>query len=186
MPPDTHIEMLSAEAEREPEPPKESLADLEALGTAAAELSRRLVWLPGPHSSSFFLDRHRALQRALKPVLDAFMGPLPKTPVGDDYRWIYDNLRLIHSNLRGTKEGFKLVQKLPHVRTPDGVVTPRVLALAGGYLAATRYEFSERSLNFYVQAFQQKSALKLHELWALVPALKLVLRRRLRRADRKS
>ena len=175
MPPDTHIEMLSAEAEREPEPPKESLADLEALGKAAAELSRRLVWLPGPHSSSFFLDRHRLLQKALKPVLAAFMGPLPKNPVGDDYRWIYDNLRLVHSNLRGTKEGFKLVQKLPHVRTPDGVVTPRILALAGGYLAATGYEFSERSLNFYVQSFQQKSALKLHELWALVPALKLVL-----------
>ncbi len=31
MPPDTHIEMLNAEAERLPEPPKEAGPDLEAL-----------------------------------------------------------------------------------------------------------------------------------------------------------
>ena len=54
-------------------------------------------------------------------------------------------------------------------------MTPRVLALAAGFLAATSYEFSERSLNGYVQAFQQSSTLQLHELWALVPSLKLVL-----------
>ncbi len=49
------------------------------------------------------------------------------------------------------------------------------MALAAGYLAATGYDFSEKSLNAYVQAFQQSTALRLHELWALVPALKLVL-----------
>ncbi len=37
------------------------------------------------------------------------------------------------------------------------------------------YEFSEKSLIAYVQAFQQSTALKMIELWALVPALKLVL-----------
>ena len=73
------------------------------------------------------------------------------------------------------KEGFKLVRKLPHVRTPDGATAPRVVALAAGFLASTGYEFSERSLNGYVQSFQQSTPLRLHELWALVPALKLVL-----------
>ncbi len=175
MPPDTHIEMLAADAERLPELPKETAADLDALGAAAADLGRRLVWLPGTHSYRFFSERHRALRQALKSVLTAFRGPLPKKPIGDDFRWLYDNLRLLHSDLRGLKEGFKLVRKLPHVRTPDGAVTPRVLALAAGFLPATGYEFSERSLNGYVQAFQQSTTLKLHELWALVPALKLVL-----------
>ena len=61
MPPDTHIEMLSAEAERQPEPPKEAGPNLEALGAAAADLGRRLVWLPGTHSSRFFSERYRAL-----------------------------------------------------------------------------------------------------------------------------
>ena len=175
MPQDTHIEMLGADAERQPEPTKEVPPDLDALAAAAADLSRRLVWLPGPHSSRFFSERHRKLQEALAPVLRNFRGPLPKIPVGDDFRWIYDNLRLVHSNLRGTKEGFKLVRKLPHVRTPDSGVTPRVLALAAGFLGATGYEFSELRLNGYVQAFQQSTVLNLHELWALVPALKLVL-----------
>ena len=36
------------------------------------------------------------------------------------------------------KEGFKLVRKLPHVRTPDGAIAPRVVALAAGYLATSR------------------------------------------------
>src|SRR5216683_5416110 len=118
MPPDTHIEMLNTEAERQPEPSKETGPNLEALNLAAADLGRRLVWLPGTHSSRFFSERHRALRQALKSVLTAFRGPLPKKPIGDDFRWLYDNLRLLHSDLRGLKEGFKLVRKLPHVRTP--------------------------------------------------------------------
>ncbi len=175
MPQDTHIEMLSAEAERLPEPAKEVTPDLDTLSAAAADLGRRLVWLPGTHSARFFSERHRALRRALKPVLMAYRGTLPKTPVGDDFRWLYDNLRLLYSDLRGMKEGFKLVRKLPHVRTPDGTVAPRVVALAAGFLASTSYEFNDRSLSGYVQAFQQNTPLRLHELWALVPALKLVL-----------
>src|SRR5690349_10219934 len=112
MPQDTHIEMLGADAERQPEPPQEAVPDLTALSAAAADLGRRLVWLPGPHSSRFFAERHSALQHAMRPVLSSFRGQLKK-PVGDDFRWVYDNLRLLHSNLRGTKEGFKLARKLP-------------------------------------------------------------------------
>src|SRR6266481_1636889 len=112
MPPDTHIEMLNAEAERQPEPSKETGPDLEALSLAAADLGRRLVWLPGTRSSRFFSERY-----------------------GD---------------LRSTKEGFKRVRKLPHVRTPDGAVAPRVVALAAGFLATSGYDFSESSLVAYV------------------------------------
>jgi cyclic beta-1,2-glucan synthetase len=104
-----------------------------------------------------------------------FSGFRTATIVGDDFRWLNDNLRLVHADLRGTKDGFKLVRKLPHVRTPDGAIAPRVVALAAGYLATTSYEFSVNSLNAYVQAFQQSTVLRMVELWALVPALKLVL-----------
>ncbi len=175
MPPDTHIEMLNADAERQPEAPKETGPTPEALGLAAADLGRRLVWLPGSHSSRFFSERNRALSRALKPVLRQFHGPPPTSSVGDDFRWLNDNLRLLHGDLRSLKEGFKLVRKLPHVRTPDGAVAPRVVALAAGFLAARGYDFSESSLVTYVQAFQQSTVLRMVELWALVPALKLVL-----------
>jgi len=175
MPPDTHIEMLNAEAERQPEPSKETGPNLEALSLAAADLGRRLVWLPGTHSSRFFSERYRALSRAIRPVLRHFHGPPPKNDVGDDFRWLNDNLRLLHGDLRSTKEGFKRVRKLPHVRTPDGAVAPRVVALAAGFLATCGYDFSESALVAYVQAFQQSTVLRMIELWALVPALKLVL-----------
>ena len=72
MPPDTHIETLSADAEHLPEPPKETGPSPEALALAAADLGRRLVWLPGSHSPRFFYERYRALCRALKPVLRDF------------------------------------------------------------------------------------------------------------------
>src|ERR1700674_2772067 len=175
MPPDTHIEMLNAEAERQPEPSKETGPNLEALSLAAADLGRRLVWLPGTRSSRFFSERYRALGRAIRPVLRHFHGPSRKSEVGDDFRWLNDNLRLLHGDLRSTKEGFKRVRKLPHVRTPDGAVAPRVVALAAGFLATAGYDFSESSLISYVHAFQQSTVLKMIELWALVPALKLVL-----------
>src|SRR6478736_8446293 len=95
MPPDANIETLNADAERVPEP-QGPAPDVEALGAAAADLGRRLVWLPGPHSPRFFSDRHRALRQALSPLLADFRGPLPKKTVGDDYRWLHDNLRLLH------------------------------------------------------------------------------------------
>ena len=94
MPPETNIEILSSEPERQPDPPREIVHDLDALSAAAADLSRRLVWMPGPYTSGPFSERHKALQRALKPVLAAFRGALPKKAVGDDFRWLYDNLRL--------------------------------------------------------------------------------------------
>src|ERR1700687_6157019 len=136
----THLEITSPEAERLPEPPKEKTPDLDAMSSAAADLGRRLVWLPGSHSPRIFSERYRALCRALKPVLAVFQRPSQKRLVGDDFRWLSDNLRLVHSDLRGTKEGFKLVRKLPHVRTPDGTLAPRVVAVAAGFLAAAGYE----------------------------------------------
>ncbi len=175
MPENTHIEIANAEAERLPEPVQETVPDLETLSAAASDLGRRLVWLPDTRTARHFSERHRALRRALNPVLAGLRGSLPKKTIGDDYRWLYDNLRLLYSDLRSMKEGFKQVRKLPHVRTPDGAIAPRVVALAAGFLGSSGYEFSERALSAYVQAFQQGTPLKLHELWALVPALKLVL-----------
>src|SRR3977135_1154554 len=99
MPPHTHIE--SAEAERPPETPKETTPDLNALSAAAADLGRRLAWLPGAHSPRFFVERYRPRVRSLKTGVTAFHGRLPEKAVGDDFHWLYDNIRLLHSDLHG-------------------------------------------------------------------------------------
>ena len=80
MPPDTHIEMLNAEAERLPEPSKETGPNLEALGAAAADLGRRLVWLPDTHSSRFFSERYRALAPRHQTRAAGFSGSAARRP----------------------------------------------------------------------------------------------------------
>ncbi len=174
MPQSTHLDIVAAEAERMPEPSKEA-SDLRVLQMHATEQARSLAWLPGTRSSHFFPDRCRRVSSALEPVFTALQSPLPETPVSDDFRWLYDNLRLLYSDVQSARESLKPFQETPHVRMPSGEVAPRVAALANGYLAAVEYFFTDQTLASYVQAFQQDTVLNLGELWALVPSLKLAL-----------
>ena len=48
-------------------------------------------------------------------------------------------------------------------------------ALTEAFLAATEYQFSAQAFISYLEGFQQQTVLKMKELWALVPVLKLVL-----------
>ena len=100
---------------------------------------------------------------------------LQNSEVSDDYRWLHDNLAMLQSELAATSGTVTVLHKLPHVRTRDGVIAPRVSALAQGLLRAMNFEFSEEAFSVFVEAFQQRTVLKMAELWALVPALKLVL-----------
>jgi cyclic beta-1,2-glucan synthetase len=56
-----------------------------------------------------------------------------------------------------------------------GATVPRLIAIAEGFLAATKYQFSEQAFAAYVNAFQETTDLKIKELWGLIPTLKLVL-----------
>ena len=55
------------------EPPKEPAPNLEALSSAAADLGRRLVWLPDTRSPRFFFERYRALTRAIRRYCGPFI-----------------------------------------------------------------------------------------------------------------
>jgi len=173
MPQKVHLEMVSAEAE-----PLESSTELpanqHALCSSAEELARGLSWLPSESSSRIFIERCRRLSKAFRPLLGALEAPLRGTS-SDDFRWLYDNTHLIVSELEAASETFKLRRKTPHVRTESGAIIPRVAALAEAFLARAAYEFSESTFTAYVAAFQQQTVLKMKELWALVPVLKLVL-----------
>jgi hypothetical protein len=175
MPENTHIEMIEAVAERVPEGAKDSAADLRRLGSDAEELSRLLAWNPSVHKSDFFSSRWRAMARAIRPPLDK-VGHTPRTPQdGDDLAWLRDNLPLLWAEVWNTRNAFKLLRNLPHVRTPNGMTIPRAAAIAEAFLHAVEFNFNEKAFSEYVKAFQQLTVLKFRELWALIPAMELVL-----------
>jgi len=170
MPQNTHLELITEEAEPGPEP-----FDLHALREHAAQLARDARWIPGTFASDHFAHRVRALARALRPVLKAVRGPRPEGTLSDDFRWLHDHGKLLHTELENVRETLKAVRKIPHVRSTGGATVPRVVALAEGFLAFTSNQFTEQAFAAYVETYQQTMVLKMGELWALVPTLKLVL-----------
>jgi cyclic beta-1,2-glucan synthetase len=175
MPQNTHLEMVSAEAERRFESSGEMVSNPQAMRLKAAELARNLSWLPSESRSRGFVERCRRLSQRLKPVLKKLEAPLPHTAISDDSRWLYDNVHLLSSELESVAETFRVRQKSPHVRTPTGAIVPRVAALAEVFLAETNCQFDEKTFTSYVEAFQQQTVLTTKELWMLVPTLKVFL-----------
>ncbi len=153
----------------------EVTSDVDALRSSATELAHRLVWLPSESSSRVLFARHGALSKKLEQLLSALEKRSRKEGISEDFRWLDDNVRLVNSEVENVGESFKRFRKLPHVRTPDGAIVPRVLVLAESFLSAAAYCFSEISFTAYFEAFERETVLKLDELWILVPVLKLAL-----------
>src|SRR5579863_4602069 len=174
MPKNTHLEAVSADAESLPEPTQRTL-NPQVIHDKAAELARSLTWLPNTPSSHTFAERGRILAHDFKPMFEALERPAPKSPTSDDFHWLYDSSRLLYSELQNAVGTLKPQAKIAHVRTPVGLILPRVLALAEGFLEAVSYEFNEQELALFVEVFQQTTVLQLRELWSLGSTLKLVL-----------
>ena len=178
MPTNTHLETIDAEAELLPERVR-AAQDPQVIRQRAEELARALAWLPNTPSSRTFAERCRVLAHDLKPIFAALELPVPDSPISDDFRWLYDNDRLLYTDLQSVVETLKSRGTIPHVRTLNGETVPRVLALSEGFLDAVSNEFSERDFTLFLEAFQQTTALQVRELWTMVAALKLVLLERI-------
>jgi cyclic beta-1,2-glucan glucanotransferase len=174
MPPNTHLEIISAESERL-QGPAHVVHDPRQLHDRAEELARNLVWLPNSSVSRTFAERCAAVNRAFRPILAALELPAPMPPVSDDFHWLFDNGRLLYSELRSTSETLAPQKEVPHVRAANGEIVPRGLALAEAFLNTVSYEFNEQDFTLFVEVFEKTVVLELRELWAIVPALKLVL-----------
>lgn len=174
MPENTHIELIENVAERVPQEAKPA-PDLDQLRRNAEELNKLLAWNPSVHKSDFFSARWKAMAAGLRPALEK-VGRSERTDRdADDLRWLRDNLPLLWAELWNTRNAFKLLRRLPHVRTPKGVTIPRAAGVAEAYLHAVEFDFSEASFVAYLDAFQKATALKFRELWAVLPAMELVL-----------
>ena len=174
MPQNTHLKIMKAESERMNEV-VHSIHDPEKLHERATEVARSLTWLPNTSTSSVFSERIKVVEKDLRPVFAALDAPPPAPPISDDFRWLYDNGRLLYTDLIAIPTVLKPNLKMPHVRTDSGETVPRVLVLAEEFLHAIGYEFIEQDFSLFLEVFQKTTVLELRELWALSAALKLVL-----------
>ena len=171
-----HVEIASTEEERVLMSMPES-HNPQTLHQKAEALARDLKWLPNTPSSHVFAQRTQAVTRAFEPIFAALRVP-PSAPVSDDYRWLYDNDRLIYTGLYMELQNpttRKIAGKTPHVRDGQGEVVPRALALAEGFLEAVSYQFSEQEFALFVEVFQRTTVMQMRELRLLPAALTLVL-----------
>lgn len=169
-----HLELIGAEPEGVQPPIGEPAQEAVSLNSSALKLSRSLAWIPAHMDVRSFHSRCRRLHRAIQPLLEALHDSPTKTGI-DDVRLLHENLLLIEAQLDETCDTFARLHKLPHARTLNGKVVPRIAAIAEDYLANAEYDFSTASFTDYVQAFQDATVLDMAELWMLLPALNLVL-----------
>jgi hypothetical protein len=146
------------------------------LGQAARHWANGLAWLPAVKESAHYAERLAAMNRRLEPLLaelDFTLGPDETLP--EDLQWMYDNVRLVRVTQGDVKSAAASLRRVPHVRTPDKTVTPRVLAIAQDFLPTVEYQYSDHAFSAYVEAFQSLVVLNMDELSLLGPALKLVV-----------
>jgi len=147
---------------------------MEALQSTGERFARNLTWLPSESASWRFTERCHEMGELLRPALKPADTGSQKT-ASYTLQTIRENLHLIESELDDVCRAFAGPSKIPHVRTPEGKVVPRCLALAERFLRQVDFVFTGQALNSFVSGFQQVTVLKAIELALIVPALKLAL-----------
>src|SRR3984893_15741980 len=173
MPQNTHIESVLAEEDHQREVNGES-SNLQALRLAGVQFSSQLGWVPGTPSSRIFSERVGRLRSTLGPVF-AGVEAKKQSHISDDLQWLRDNVSLIYAQMVSLPTEVKTLRELPHVRSQNGEIVPRAVALPEVFLESAGYQFSDQAFAAFCQGFQEKNPLNLRELWALVPGLKLAL-----------
>src|SRR5947209_17529925 len=143
MPQNTHLELISAETERLPEPAREA-ANVQILRKKAAELACSVTLLSEMQSSPTFRYRCGALKSKLKPLFAALESSPPDSPTSDDFRWLYQNSGVLYGELQNTVAALNSQRKLADVRTEAGKIGTRALELAVGFLEASSFVFGEQ------------------------------------------
>ncbi len=168
---DVLVEMVDRAEPRPAEAPRHD----QELAQRARDWAQSLTWLPATRESGYFAERLTVLNRRLESLLTEVDFPLgPDERLPEDLQWMHDNVRLVRVSYNAAKEGAPSLRRVPHVRTPEKVVMPRVLAIAEDLLRALDYRYSDHAFRTYVEAFQTVTGLNMNELSLLVPALNLV------------
>jgi cyclic beta-1,2-glucan glucanotransferase len=174
-----YLEIVREQPEYVRERRENGLLNIQSLRAAAAELSSGLVSLPVPDSSDLLRRRCKRVHGTLSPLLAQLEAPLPPVSVSEDWRWLHDHARLIHTLLHDLNDLPKSAKGMPQVWTAEGLALPRVIVLAEVFLSEADFQFTEAAFAAFLGAFEETAVLQVRELWALVPVLKLVLLERI-------
>ncbi len=168
--------MLTEITERVCAPAAEVPSHDTELAQHAQGSARRLVWLPAVDESLHFQERLKVLNRRLDAVLSAVEARSQSaSSLPNDLQWLSDNSRLVRAAQNELHEAANSLRRVPHVRTPDQTLMPRVVATAEGLLESIKYRYSDHSFSAYMEAFQTVAPLNMHEVSLVVPSLKLIL-----------
>ena len=147
-----------------------------ALAEAARLWAHALVGLPAVRQSGTFAQRLATVNRHLDPLFAEVEVPSGEDEaVPEDLQWMHDNVRLVRGSEAEVQQSAAALGRVPHVRTPEKQVLPRVLAIAEDFLRTVDYRYSDQAVSTYVDAFQTVVPLNMNELSLLPPALKLVV-----------
>src|SRR2546430_12655984 len=111
MPQNTHLELISAETERLPEPAREA-ANVQILRKKAAELACSVTLLSEMQSSPTFRHRCGVLKSKLKPLFAALESSPPASLTSDYFRWLYGTIRVSSAELQNTSGAIKSQRNL--------------------------------------------------------------------------
>ena len=107
------------------------------IADAARNWAHAITWLPGTKQSDHFAQRWTSLMRRLELILSEVDFTLaPREQLPEDLQWMHDNVRLVRATQSEVQQSVSSLRRVPHVRTPDKIVMPRVVAMAQDFLSA--------------------------------------------------
>jgi cyclic beta-1,2-glucan synthetase len=155
-----------------------SEAEKAALRNCAVEAAKVCGWINTRRRCArpreLFRESARRLNR-----LERDLYRLETDAPSEDLQWLYDNLRLVRTDIQDLDSGTKILSKLPGVKTPKEDCIPRPVILSRALLDGAEDRLTEANFYFFIQAVEEIEPLRLAELGAMLPALKLVLLERL-------
>lgn len=125
-------------------------------------------------------DDSRALARAQKSISASLAAGQPITPAAE---WLVDNFHTVEKHISQVRRDLPVgyFRELPTLGSGFLEGHPRIFSVVWAYVAHTDSLFDPDLLATYVDAYEDRKALSLGELWAVPITLRLLLIENLRR-----
>lgn len=140
----------------------------------AERAARSCSWITGKKRSrrprSIYKDLRHRLSR-----LESDLYALRSDEPSEDLRWLYDNFRLVRTDLESVHDTLRPLSRMPGVRTSTEDSIPRVIVLARTLLAAAHNRLDEKNIAEFIAAVEETEPLRLAELGGMLDALKIAL-----------